>query len=170
MCLGRSKYFCLIIFCIFLLPYLSCDHGLEPSENNQSQKSGISGTISYFNWPPADSLYDLRLVVFEKYPPEDILSEVTEERAHVYPGFGKEHLPYYVDTTTYVMELDPGYYEYVAIAQQYGSNLLTDWLAAGKYDTLFSDEVPTPIMVISGEFLEDINIHVDFDDLPPQPF
>jgi hypothetical protein len=85
-------------------------------------------------------------------------------RAHVHPGFGEEGLPFPVDTTSYVMELDPGYYEYVVVAQQYGS------LAAGQYDTLFSDELPTPITVISGEILEDINIQVDFDNLPPQPF
>ena len=156
----------LIIVFIFLLLFYACEHGLKPTDENQSQKSGISGTISYINWPPADSLFNLRLVVFEKYPPENILDELDAGRAHVHPGF----LPFYVDTTTYVMELDPGYYEYVVVAQQDGSNPFTDWLAAGQYDTLFSDELPTPITVISGEILEDINIQVDFDNLPPQPF
>jgi len=86
------------------------------------------------------------------------------------PAIGEERLPFLVDTTIYIMELDPGYYEYVAIAQQYGPNIFEDWLAAGQYDTIFSDELPTPITVISGELLEDINIHVNFDSLPPQPF
>ena len=160
----------LILVYIFLLLFYACDHGLKPTDENQSQKSGISGTISYINWPPANSLFDLRLVVFEKYPPESILAELNDERAHVHPGFGEEGLPFPVDTTSYVMELDPGYYEYIVVAQQYGPNLFADWLAAGQYDTLFSDELPTPITVISGEILEEINIQVDFDNLPPQPF
>jgi len=122
--------------------------------------SGISGTISYANWPTEENLFDLRLVVFNRYPPENIFDELGAGRAFVYPAIGEERLPFLVDTTIYIMELDPGYYEYVAIAQ----------LAAGQYDTIFSDELPTPITVISGELLEDINIHVNFDSLPPQPF
>ena len=34
--------------------------------------SGISGTISYVNWPSGENLFDLRLVVFKLYPPENI--------------------------------------------------------------------------------------------------
>jgi hypothetical protein len=167
--INRNCYY-LVIFFIFLFLFCTCDHGLKPAEENQSQKSEISGTISYINWPPADSLYDLRLVVFRRYPPGDIFGELGEGRAHVYPAIGQDGLPLYVDTTAYVMELDPGYYKYVAVAQQYGSNPFADWLAAGQYDTLLTDDLPTPINVISGELLEEINIQVDFDDLPPQPF
>jgi hypothetical protein len=159
-----------IILYVFLVNIYSCNHGLKPTEPQQSEKSNISGTISYSNWPPADSLIDLRLVVFEIYPPENIFEEISEGRAFVYPAIGNEELPFYVDSTTYVMELDPGYYEYVAIAQQYGSNFFTDWLAAGQYDTLLSAKLPTSITVISGGLLENINIEVDFDSLPPQPF
>jgi hypothetical protein len=43
-------------------------------------------------------------------------------------------------------------------------------LAAGQYDTLLTDDLPTPITVQAGEILENINIRVDFDSLPPQPF
>jgi hypothetical protein len=132
--------------------------------------SGIAGTINYINWPSADNLYDLRLVVFKRYPPEDIFEELGNRRAYVYPAIGQDGLPFYVDTTSYVMELDTGFYEYVAVAQQYGSNVFEDWLAAGQYDTLFTDEMPTPIHVRSGEILDYIDIYVNFDSLPPQPF
>jgi hypothetical protein len=166
----RYKYGCIIIVYVFIIAFYSCEHGLKPLENNQPQKSGISGTISYINWPSADRLFDLRLVVFKLYPPENIFDELTAGRAFVYPAIGDESLPFFADTTTYMMELDPGYYEYIAIAQQYGSNLFTDWLAAGQYDTLLFDQSPTPITVQSGLLLEDINIQVDFDSLPHQPF
>ena len=169
MFLAFYKYNYLLLLALFFLSVFSCDHGLKPLEEKSSQMSGISGTISYINWP-TDSLFGLRLVVFEKYPPDSIRAELEEERAHVFPGFLEEGLPFYVDTTTYIMELDPGYYEYVVVAQQYGSNILADWLAAGQYDTIFTDELPTPITVISGELLDNINIQVNFDSLPPQPF
>lgn len=164
-----SAYIYLAFFTTFLLSVICCDHGLKPVEEKPSQLSGISGKISYTNWP-SSNLYDLRLVVFERYPPEDIFEELENRRAYVYPAIGQDGLPFNVDTTSYVMELDTGYYEYVVVAQQYGSNVFEDWLAAGQYDTVFSDELPTPITVRSGEILEYINIHVDFDSLPPQPF
>ncbi len=166
---ARYRYNYLIFLAILFLSVFSCDHGLKPVEEKSSQMSGISGTISYANWPTEENLFDLRLVVFNRYPPENIFDELGAGRAFVYPAIGEESLPFFVDTT-YIMELNPGYYEYVAIAQQYGPNIFEDWLAAGQYDTIFSDELPTPITVVSGKLLEDINIQVDFDSLPPQPF
>jgi hypothetical protein len=170
MILEHPPYRYLIIVYVFFVLFYSCNQGLKPTEPDQSQITGISGKISYTNWPPADSLFDLRLVVFKNYPPENIFEEVSEGRAFVYPAIGQESLPFFVDSTIYEMELAAGLYEYVAIAQQYGSNLFNDWLAAGQYDTLITDGLPTAITVISGELLENINIEVDFDDLPPQPF
>lgn len=170
MFISNHRYNCVLLLIIVFLFVFSCDHGLKPLEEESSQMSGISGTISYANWPSTDSLYDLRLVVFDQYPPGDIFDELGAGRAHVYPAIGEEHLPFFVDSTTYTMELEPGYYAYVAIAQQYGPNIFEDWLAAGQYDTLFTDELPASITVLSGEILEDINIQVDFDSLPPQPF
>ena len=159
-----------IISYVILLCIYSCDHGLKPTAPQAADRAGISGMISYSNWPPADSLFDLGVVVFKIYPPENIFEEISAGRAFVYPAIGNESLPFYTESTTYMIQLDPGYYEYIAIAQQYGSNLFTDWLAAGQYDTLYSDEFPTAITVVSGEILENINIKVDFDSLPPQPF
>ena len=170
MFLAYYKFNHLLLLVLFLLSVFSCDHGLKPLEEKSSQMSGISGTISYINWPSEENLFDLRLVVFDRYPPGNIFDELGAGRAHVYPAIGEESLPFYADSTIFVMDLEPGYYEYVAIAQQYGSNIFEDWLAAGQYDTLLLDDLPTPILVISGEFLEDINIQVDFDNLPPQPF
>lgn len=170
MCLSCFKDAILTILILFFFTLCSCNHGLQPTEENISMMSGISGTIYYVNWPSEESIYDLRLVVFNRYPPGDIFDELGKNRAHVYPAIGQAGLPFPVDSTTYIMELDSGYYEYVVLAQQYGSNVFQDWLAAGQYDTLFTDEIPTPIQVRSGEILEHVDIHVDFDNLPPQPF
>jgi hypothetical protein len=154
---------------IFLLMISACNHGLSPKENESSQLAQISGAIFYQNWP-ADSLFDLRLVVFEHYPPENILNEVLLGRATVYPDLGELPLPFYVDTTFFWLEIDPGTYEYIAVAQQYGPEITSDWRAVGQYNTIPGDSLPTPITVNSGELLDNIIIYVDFDDLPPQPF
>ena len=165
-----SEYIYLSFLTTLFLSVISCDHGSKPVEEKTSQMSGISGKISYANWPTAESLYDLRLVVFNQYPPENIFDELSAGRAHVYPAIGEESLPFFVDTIAYTMELEPGFYEYVAVAQQYGPNIFEDWLAAGQYDTLLTDGLPTPITVQAGEILDNINFKVDFDSLPPQPF
>ena len=61
----------------FLIVYFSaCDHGLKPTEEESSSITGISGLITYQNWPAPDSLKDLRLVVFKNYPPDNIFNEV----------------------------------------------------------------------------------------------
>jgi hypothetical protein len=162
------RYIIVTLILGYIFP--SCDHGLKPGNADNNSEGGISGYISYQNWPSADSLYDLRLVVFRHYPPNDILGEVISGNAIVYPDLNESNLPFYKDTTYYSIQLEPGTYEYVVVAQQYGMNLTTDWLAAGQYDTLLTDPLPTKIHVESGNFLSDINIQVDFNHLPVQPF
>jgi hypothetical protein len=133
------------------------------------QVTGISGTIFYENWP-TDSLRDLRLVVFKYYPPDSIKNEILGGRAFVYPGLTKKGLPFNVDSTNYIHELDPGEYGYVVVAQRYGSDVLADWRAVGQYDTVPADVEPSAVTVIADSLLYDIDIYVDFDNLPPQPF
>lgn len=166
-----NKIFPFISLTIFLsFLFQACDHGLKPDGIDANQRSGISGYIQYQNWPPADSLKDLRLVIFKKFPPQDILGEVISGNAIVYPGLNESNLPYFVDTTIFSVDLDPGTYEYVVVAMQYGANISTDWLAVGQYDTVMADPFPTTISVRPGTILKEINIDVDFHNLPIQPF
>jgi hypothetical protein len=158
----------LTVFILFIFP--ACDHGLKPTGVNSEKRTGITGYISYQNWPTPDSLVDLRLVIFRYNPPDNILTEVLSGNAIVHPGLNDSSLPFYEDTTEFVVELDPGVYEYVVVAQQYGPNISADWLAAGQYDTVMADPLPTNITVEPGKLLMDININVDFNDLPLQPF
>jgi hypothetical protein len=160
----------IIILFILLTFILSCDHGLGPPEENI--RTAISGMITYQNWPVADSLKDLRLIVFRNYPPGDIIFEITSGRAFVYPPLGAEGLEFYIDSMSYILDLAPGNYEYVVVAQQYGEDLYNDWRAVGQYDTTGTgnDSIPTAVNVIENILLDEININVDFNNLPPQPF
>jgi hypothetical protein len=152
--------------CIFIL--FDCDHGLAPADSET--KTGIAGTITYEdNWPSADSLKNLRLVVFKKYPPTDIIVEILTGEAFVYPPIDTISLAFNVTSQEYMLELPSGTFEYVAVAQQYGDNIFSDWRAVGQYDT-DSDSLPTPILLEKNTFLENIDINVDFENLPIQPF
>ncbi len=157
------------ILLIFLLLFISCDHGLKPSEagtpSEQYEEPGFGGTV-YFkgNWP--DSIYDLRVVAFRKYPPQDIINEVLQGRAK----FSQTLTTSKVDSTKYEVLADTGKWEYIVVALQYGSNIFSDWKAVGVYDTTPEDTIPTPLYIPYGKFLRGINITCDFDNPPPQPF
>jgi len=160
-----------LIFLILLISfYFSCDHGLAPPEEEiPPEPTGIAGTLYFRNWPPPDSLFDLRLVVFKNYPPTNILGELLSGNAFVYPPLDSTNLPFYVDSLQYLMKLPAGRYEYVVVAQQFGPNLYSDWRAVGQYDT-DTDSLPTPIEVKENRLLKGIDVFVDFKNLPVQPF
>ncbi len=162
------KFITIIVF--ILCSLISCDHGVDP-KNEDKILQGISGTIYFENWPQQNTLLDLRLIVFSIYPPGDIFTEVTQGRAVVHPALGSSNnLPYNVDSTDFTVELNTGTYEYIVIAQQFDTNVLEDWRAVGQYDTTSFDTIPTPIEIISNSIYSDMNIYVDFDSLPGQPF
>lgn len=156
-----------IYFSAILIIFTSCNEGLAPPESND--KTTITGIIRYIgsetDWPPADSIKDLRVVAFKNYPPKDIFSEVTSGNAY----FTMQKLPYHVSSSTFSLDIPdaPIDIKYLVAAQQYGSIL--EWRAIGVY-TLSGDKTsPTPINVKKGKtYIADII--VDFKDLPPQPF
>jgi hypothetical protein len=159
----RSK----ILIILPILIFLSCDHGLKPPEREitqQYEEPGFGGTV-YFkgSWP--DTIYDLRVVAFRKYPPQNIINEVLQGMAKF-----SEKLPQRVDSTNYKVTADTGKWEYVVVALQYGSNIFSDWKAVGVYDTTPEDTIPTPIYIPYGKFLRGVNITCDFNNPPPQPF
>jgi hypothetical protein len=161
-----------IFFILLILGFLfACDHGINPEEakENVTKSSGISGTIYYQNWPQ-DNLLDLRLVVFKNYPPADIVGEVTSGEAIAYPDISMGSLPFYTDSTNYQVVLEPRLYEYIVVAHQFGPAIFFDWQVVGQYDTTLQDTIPTSIQIFSDSIISGINIYVDFDSLPGQPF
>jgi len=155
------------ILLILSVLFLSCDHGLKPPEVGapvEYEEPGFGGTV-YFkgNWP--DTVYDLRVVAFRKYPPQNIINEVLQGNAKF-----SETLQRRVDSTKYEVLADTGKWEYIVVALQYGPNIFSDWRAVGVYDTTPEDTIPTPIYIPYGKFLRGININCDFNNPPPQPF
>ncbi|MBI5474127.1 MAG: hypothetical protein HY961_17465 [Ignavibacteriae bacterium] len=151
---------------LLVLTVSSCDEGIKPPPF-----TGFSGVIRYRNWPPADSLRDLRIVAFRNFPPRSIFEEVLNGRAVVYPGLLDTFaLPLYVDSMKYHIEAPLGRFEYIAVAQQYGPNIFTDWRPVGQYDLDTNLAVPSPIEIKQDVETQDIDINVDFQNPPPRPF
>jgi hypothetical protein len=163
------KHLYLVLILTFIV--LGCNHGLGPEEiKPEEKKTGISGTIWFQNWPPVDSLQHLRLVAFKSFPPADIVTELTSGQAYAYPTISDtNNLPFFVDSTDYIFELPVGTYEYITVAQHYLTVLLVGWRSVGQYDTDETPE-PSPVTVLQDSLLPDIDIRVDFRNLPIQPF
>lgn len=158
------KKIILLILLTFLL--VACDGGLEP---NLKGKTILKGEIIYKdgadNWPSADSLFDLRVVAFKNFPPVDVFQEVLTGAAY----FTADSLPYYATKTTFELEIPdaPVELKYIAVAQQYGSIL--EWLAIGVYTESGDNTQHSSLFMSKGE-TKTIQILVDFNNLPPQPF
>jgi hypothetical protein len=160
-----------VFLLMIILSYISfsCDNGLKPPEESKP-KTGLSGTIYYSNWPPADSIKLLKVVFFKTFPPNDIFNEVINGNARTYPEALPEGLPLDVTSTDYEIELTAETYEYITVAQQYGPDVLSQWRAVGQYNTHPGDSLPTAVTVIKDSLLQGIDIYVDFNDLPVQHF
>jgi len=164
----QSVWFQAICLCIF---FLSCDEGLAPSPTPAHPFGAFSGTIQFVNWDSAGTVVDLRLVAFRTFPPNDILQEVIQGRAFVFPPLGAGQLvPVGTDSLNYTVMLSAGDYQYITVAQQFGPDVMTDWRPVGQYDLDSNLAVPSLITVVSGDTVIDVNIFVDFDNPPPPPF
>lgn len=134
--------------------------------------SGIRGTVRYVGgaaaWP-TDSIYDLRIVAFEKKPtePNQVLTSIVNQTA----AYSPSTLPVRVDSSAYVLEvlLPPRTFEYVVVAMQNGPDFLNDWLMLDVYAPNGNPEEPGRVIVPSAGTIA-IDFRVDFDNLPPQPF
>ncbi|MFZ1729251.1 MAG: hypothetical protein WAV84_03885 [Bacteroidota bacterium] len=134
----------------------------------EAETPGFSGTITIRStWPPQDSVRDLRIAAFRNYPPKDILSEIIEGSAVF-----SDELPYGAQSIEYRVQSASlsGPYAYVVVAQNYGPDPFQQWRAVGVFAITGDFTKPTTIDLGIGLFLREINVEVDFINLPPQPF
>lgn len=160
-----------LLFLIIVLSFClsACDHGIAPPDINKP-KTGISGTIYYSNWAAADTVYLLKVVFFKNFPPDSIVSEILSGEAVTYPPELTTGLPLDEDSTQYEMELDAGTINYISVAQQFGPDVFSDWRSVGQFDLTPADSLPSSVTVIQDSMQQNIDIYVDFNTLPIQPF
>ena len=157
----------ILILIAFSLIILTCDHGIEPPTSDEP-KTGLSGTVYYLNWSSAGDIHLLKIVFFKDFPPQNIIDEVTGGRAKTYPKNLVEGLPTDVDSIKYQIQLKAGEYKYISVAQQYGPDVFSEWRSVGQYNETPGDSLPTAVTVLQDSMLQNINIFVDFDNLPVQ--
>jgi hypothetical protein len=156
-----------------LMCCLACNEELGPLNGH----SGFRGIIRFKNWPPPDSISDLRLVAFESFPTDSaqILITLLAGGGAAYPPIGAK-FPLFADSLEYVFTTTTGTnlqvknYAYIIVAQQYGPNILNDWQPAGVYSTTPDSFDPAPLRVLLHRVSPGIDINVDFHHLPPKPW
>ena len=163
-----SLFFAVAAFCV------GCNEELGPL----NEPSGFSGVISFKNWPPATDIKEMRLVAFEEIPTDSasVIPMLLAGKAAVFPPVPGDYFQTLVDSIPYVFtdksgtNLQVKEYPYVAVMYQYGPNILRDWRPAGVYSKGPGMFDPAPVRVILHHVLTDINIRVDFNNLPPPPW
>lgn len=167
----NAKYGFILVLLIVISILVSCNGGLEPpaKEDPTKPKNLIFGTIRYVqgksNWPPADSMKDLRIVFFTSYPDSaGILSDVVAGKVQ----FIDSSLAFNVDSSCYQFKVatTPVTFKYIAVAQNYGTFL--DWRVVGLYSN--DGVTPKELFIGKDSVVRNLDINVDFLNLPPQPF
>ena len=159
-----------VLFGALLFLGSGCDSELGPL----SGASGFSGVLRFKNWPSADSVHDMRIVVFERRG-AGALHLLLAGHGAVYPAIGTK-FPSFVDSLPYTFTTTDGTnlqvrsYEYVIVAQQFGPNVLADWRPVGVYPASAGSFIPAPVRVILHHVIPAIDIQVDFHNPPPKPW
>lgn len=164
-----KNIYLLIIAIVFINLTISCDQGLQPIE--ESKTASIKGKVYFISgvnsWPSADSLKDLRVAFFKSFPDStNILNDFVTGNLK----FTNNTLEYYKDSLDYEMLIEeiPTNFEYIAVVQNYGGIL--DWKVIGLYSENNDNLAPKKVQITESRVYDNININVDFNNIPKQPF
>ena len=146
----RTAVLCLAVAVV------SCDSAIEPPSD--PAKGTIRGVIEYLSeWPPAEEIRDLRFVAM-RFVPTDTADFLQLNRLEF-----SERLEYFVDDATIVLaDVPAGTYPFAVVARQRTSDPLS-WQALGIY------EENNGVFVLSRDETVEVQITVDFDNLPDFP-
>ena len=165
------KYF--IIF-FFPLVFISCDKGLEPSAPVLTVE-GFKGTVNFVSaWP--DSAIFTVLAVFQNPLLSAADFNVTNIKFVSNPIVNKPTTFSYNSLTDFLPllpeNIKAGEYSYVAVIQSASATLSLErrnWYIVGVYYAAGDTTKPGKLVIPSNTVVDNINIRVDFNNLPPQP-
>ena len=120
----------------------------------------------------------MRLVALRELPRDSasVIPLLLAGKAAVYPPLPGDYFQTLVDSIVYEFTDKSGTnlqvinYPYVAVWYQYGPNILSDWRPAGVFTTDPATFTPAPVHVILHHVIPNIDIQVDFRNLPPLPW
>jgi hypothetical protein len=154
----------IIIFVLIFLFLVSCDKGLEPLD--VAKTANLNVNISFVNdWPKKDSVFGFRVAAFKLPPSESLLGEISNGNATISDLL----LDYDIKTTNvqFIYKDLPIDLQYIVVAWQYESSL-TSQRIVGVYNKSNKSE-PGTVKLNYGDAVN-IDIEVDWNDFPPQPF
>ena len=164
------------LYLFFLV--VGCDGGLSPTP---PFRPGFGGTV-YFaqgTWPSQGNIKGLWVYASEVYPirADTVFALYVAGKFQLYPTVDTS-LPYYVDSVDYEFRFEnperlPINFRYVGVLHWIQGELLP--IDTTKYDIVgiyheVDPNVPKAVIVKEFQFVQGINIYVDFHKLPPQPF
>lgn len=160
-----------LIILITGLFFYSCGEGISPEPEGKIKAKGFGGEVVFKgNWPAGITR---TLIVAFKNP---LISTGDFNAFNL--GFVSDTIPYGTSSITYnslnnpLLEILPGEYSYVAVAQSRTPTISLnrkDWTVVGVYSSNGDESTPGKLIISQDEFVPDINIICDFDNLPPQP-
>jgi hypothetical protein len=146
----------------------ACGNGLEPTNTGTQTMTGFRGKITVVSsWPSGDSLVNLRVVAFRNYPPASVLQDFLDGKLEF-----SDALQTNVQEQEYTIQKDSlsGTFKYIVVAQQYGANPYENWKVVGVYSAPGTKWMPQQLTLQKGSIEDNVDIEVDFYNLPPQPF
>lgn len=160
-----------LLFILAILSVAGCsEQGLNPET---FKDPGFTGSISFTGTiPPTDSLRDLRVVAVPYYPIDTVFQTLILKIIEGTIPFGENISSLAVSGTIvrYELLVKPQRYPYVAVVQQFGPDVFSQWKVVAVYGLNNSNPVPGSVLVEDGRLTNNINFDVDFHQLPPQPF
>jgi hypothetical protein len=173
----RLLRFGLLVFAPALL-FLSCGKAFDSGLAPLNDPSGFSGRVTFKNWSAATNVIEMRLLVFKEFPADSsqILNTLLNRQAFFYPRFGEKGFnQFHEDVVDYVFSddnapLDLGVYKYVLVAYRYDLLDYSKWRPAGLYTLTPGTFDYSPVNVLLHKITPNINIDVDFNNLPPKPW
>ncbi len=155
------------------LVFLSCgdDSGLV----EYYPTPALVGKIKFISKvPPVDSLKSMRIGASPFYPLystfDSILTQgILTGKIPVTSTLNLEGLDS-GDVINFTFDLPPGEYKYIALLHQYGTNFLTDWQVISVYGSTKTIPNPKSLTLTQKGKIYDVDLIVDFKNLPPQPF
>ena len=146
----------ILLLLALLLIYTGCDHGLEPPD--ALPLGSIRGTVTYVGeWPPSDSLNDLRFIALP-FIPRDTLDLFRDLNQLVFSDRLAFNVPPGSIDTFFVEGVPAQVYVYSGVAQQFTTNLF-DWRPVGLAD----------LFQVRPREVTELSISVDFNNIPPFP-
>lgn len=147
------------ILLLLVLAATGCDHGIAPP--SESDMGVIRAHITYVqapeNWPPSDSLFDLRFVAM-RFVPRDT-ADLLQLNRLVFSDRLDENVP---SATAIISGVEAGPFLYSGVAQKFGPDIF-NWRPVG----LVTEN--NGIFIVRAGETTDVSVVADFHNPPPFP-